>query len=126
MTISIALPSKGRLKEASIETFENAGFQLELPENARSYQGQLNGAGLPANGVEIKFLSASEIARELIKGTVHAGITGEDLARETNPKADEHLTFAKKLGFGYADVVLAVPQSWIDVENMADLDDVGS
>jgi len=123
--LTIALPSKGRLKENAIELFAKAGFEIRLPENARSYQGSLQGVeGIEA--IDVAFLSASEIARELVSGNIHAGITGEDLARETIDSADEYLDFAVKLGFGHADVVIGVPDAWVDVETMADLDDVAA
>lgn len=125
MSLTIALPSKGRLKEKAVALFADAGFDLRLPEDERSYQGSLHGVpGIEA--IEVAFLSASEIARELVNGTIHAGITGEDLSRETIADADEHLDFAVKLGFGHADVVIAVPEAWFDVETMADLDDVAA
>lgn len=123
--LTIALPSKGRLKENAIELFEKAGFELRLPENARSYQGSLHGVE-DVDSIDVAFLSASEIARELVSGNIHAGITGEDLARETINEADDYLDFALKLGFGHADVVIGVPDAWVDVETMADLDDVAA
>ena len=125
MTLTIAVPSKGRLKEKAVALFGEAGLSLQLPEDARSYQGSLTGL---ANGssADVLFLSASEIARELSNGNIHAGITGEDLARETIADADEHLEFAVKLGFGHANVVIAVPDAWWDVNTMADLDDVAA
>ena len=123
--LTIALPSKGRLKENAVELFSKAGFELRLPENARSYQGSLHGIE-EEGAIDVAFLSASEIARELVNGNIHAGITGEDLARETINNADDYLDFSVKLGFGHADVVIGVPDSWVDVETMADLDDVAA
>lgn len=122
MTLTIALPSKGRLKEAAIGAFENAGYKIKLPDDSRSYRGSV--VGQP--DLEIAFLSASEIARELIAGKIALGVTGEDLARETTANADQYLSFKAKLGFGHAKVVVAVPMAWIDVETMADLDDVAA
>jgi ATP phosphoribosyltransferase len=122
MTITIAIPSKGRLKEQSLQVFADAGLAVALPPDQRSYRGTIPALA----GVEIAFLSASEIARELIAGTVHLGITGTDLARESIANADAFLDFAAPLGFGHADVVVAVPDAWIDVETMADLDDVAA
>lgn len=126
MTLTIAIPSKGRLKEKSVALFAQAGFDLRLPEDARSYQGSLHGVEDSAAPVDVLFLSASEIARELVNGNIHAGITGEDLARETIADADRYLDFAVRLGFGHANVVIAVPEAWHDVETMADLDDVAA
>ncbi|MCB1384717.1 MAG: ATP phosphoribosyltransferase [Nitratireductor sp.] len=122
MTITLALPSKGRLKEQTLALLARAGFDIELPQDARSYRGAVN--GLPE--LEIAFLSASEIARELIAGKIALGVTGEDLARESVAEADKALAFRAKLGFGAADVVVAVPEAWIDVGTMADLDDVAA
>ena len=123
--LTIALPSKGRLKENAVELFTKAGFELRLPKDKRSYQGSLHGVS-GAQSIDVLFLSASEIARELVSGNIHAGITGEDLARETINNADNVLDFAVKLGFGHADVVIGVPDAWIDVNCMADLDDVAA
>lgn len=122
MSITLAIPSKGRLKEQTLEVFESAGFPVEQPGDPRAYRGRLKGI----EDVEVAFLSASEIARELIAGNVELGVTGEDLARETVAASDAKLDFRVCLGFGHADVVVAIPDSWVDVETMADLDDVAA
>ena len=122
MTLSIAVPSKGRLKERTLEVFAEAGLIIEEPEDARAYQSKVRGR----DDIDILFLSASEIARELANGSIHMGVTGEDLARETIAQTDEIVEFIAPLGFGHADVVVAVPNAWIDVKTMADLDDVAS
>ncbi|MDD9910455.1 MAG: ATP phosphoribosyltransferase [Ahrensia sp.] len=121
MSITIAVPSKGRLKDKTLQLLERAGLPVAPPAE-RSYQTIVDGR----SDIEIAFLSASEIARELARGTVQMGVTGEDLARETVAKPDDMFDFPVKLGFGGADVVVAVPQSWIDVSTMADLDDVAA
>lgn len=118
----VAVPSKGRLEDATRQAFAAAGLQMERPGGARSYQGDI--ATLP--GVSVRFLPASEIARELIRGAVHVGVTGADLIHETSEKGPEAVVFASPLGFGGADVVIAVPDAWIDVTSMRDLADVAS
>jgi ATP phosphoribosyltransferase len=60
----------------------------------------------------------------LAQGAVHLGITGEDLVREKIPDAERRVVLVEGLGFGHANVAVAVPQAWIDVHSMADLDDV--
>jgi ATP phosphoribosyltransferase len=120
--LTIAVPSKGRLQENAFSFFARAGLPLSQSRGARDYRGVI--AGLP--GVEILFLSASEIARELAQGGAHFGITGEDLIRESIADADSKLDMLTPLGFGHANVVVAVPQAWIDVRSMADLEDVAS
>jgi ATP phosphoribosyltransferase len=119
-TITIGIPSKGRLMEASAEIFAKAGMPIERTGSDRGYRGRV--AGLP--NVEVAFLSASEIALYLKDGKIDAGITGEDLLRETIPPTDESVTVAHRLGFGPANVVVAVPACWLDVAAMADLDEV--
>jgi len=116
----IAVPSKGRLQENADAFFARAGLAVTRSRGSRDYRGVIAGIG----GVEVLFLSPSEITRELAAGAVHMGITGEDLVREMIPGADDAVELVTPLGFGGANVVVAVPQMWIDVRTMADLDDV--
>jgi ATP phosphoribosyltransferase len=118
----IAVPAKGRLQENTEAFFARAGLALTKPRGARDYRGTV--AGMP--DVEVAYLSASESAAQLAQGTVHLGITGEDLLREMIPDADRRIVLIEGLGFGFANVVVAVPQAWIDVRSMADLDDVAT
>ncbi len=116
----LAVPSKGRLQENSEAFFTRAGLALAKPRGARDYRGTISGL----DNVEIAYLSASEIASQLARGAVHLGVTGEDLVRESIVDADKRVLLIDTLGFGSANVVVAVPQAWIDVRTMADLDDV--
>lgn len=118
--LTLAVPSKGRLQEQVQSYFADAGFAMKQAAGARGYRATL--AGIP--GIDVRLLSASEIAAALIAGDVHLGVTGEDLIRENALALDGTIKLIKPLGFGFADVVVAVPQAWIDVSTMADLDDV--
>jgi len=118
----LAVPSKGRLQENANAFFARAGLPVQSSGSERSYRGRI--AGLP--DVEIAYLSASEITRELAAGTVHLGVTGRDLVEEEVPDFADRLDLVLPLGFGHADVVVAVPEAWIDVRTMADLDDVAA
>jgi len=120
--ITIALPSKGRMKEDASAIFERAGLPIVAVGNERSYRGKVDGH----DDIEIAFLSASEIAREIGAGTVDFGVTGEDLIREGLADADRKVEISARLGFGHADVVVAVPEIWLDVDTMADLGDVAA
>lgn len=122
MTLVLALPSKGRLKEQAIERFARAGLDVQLPSDPRSYRGRIEGD----LAIDVAFLSASEIAQELGQGSVDLGVTGEDLVRETLADWEARVAIEARLGFGAADVVVAVPDVWLDVETMADLDDVAA
>lgn len=122
MSVTLALPSKGRLKEQTLAVLEKAGYKVILPDDDRNYRARVEGE----DDLDILFLSASEIARELGYGSVDMGVTGEDLVRETLAHADERVAIEAELGFGHADVVVAVPEVWRDVTSMADLDDVAA
>ena len=118
----LAVPSKGRLQENAIAFFARAGLEFVQGRGARDYRGAI--VDLP--GVEVAFLSASEIVGQLAAGSAHFGVTGEDLVREHVADADQRLALLAPLGFGRAHVVVAAPQAWIDVRTMADLEDVAA
>ncbi len=118
----LAVPSKGRLQENAAHFFARAGMPLEQPGGVRDYRGRLPGF----DTLEIAFLPVSEIAMQLADGYAHLGVAGEDLLREAMSDADARLVFLAPLGFGNADVVVAVPRAWIDVRTMADLEDVAA
>ena len=122
MPLILAVPSKGRLQENASAFFGRAGLKLAQGAGARDYRGQL--IGVP--DVEVRYLSASEIAAQLASGAAHLGVTGEDLIRETLPDVRDQVELLTPLGFGNATVVVAVPQAWIDVRDMSDLDEVAA
>src|ERR1700690_3117169 len=113
----LAVPLKGRLQENAEAFFTRAGLALAKPRGSRDYRGTISGL----DNVEVAYLSASEIASQLARGAAHLGITGEDLVREGIEDADQRVAMIEPLGFGSANVVVAVPQAWIDVRTMADL-----
>ena len=115
----IAIPSKGRLKEQVEAWLADCGIELVVNGGARGYQADLK--GLP--GAQVRLLSASDIADALGAGEIHLGVTGEDLLRERGD-LDRRILLLRALGFGRADLVVAAPKSWLDVDTMADLEEV--
>lgn len=118
----IGIPSKGRLQENAFAFFARAGLTVHQPRGNRDYRGAVQ--GMP--GIEIAFLSASEIVGELARGAVHFGVTGADLIEESLPEPARAVELLTPLGFGHANVVVAVPEAWIDVHAMSDLEDVAA
>jgi len=118
--LTLAIPSKGRLKEQWNAKLAAAGLTLTQVSGARGYRAIVEGI----SGIDVMLLASSEIAAALVSGDVHLGVTGEDLIREAAPDLTGRVTLVKPLGFGFADVVVAVPRAWIDVFTMADLDDI--
>ena len=115
----LAVPSKGRLEENAAALFDKAGIKLKRA-GARGYTGTVKGI----DDIEVQYLSASEIAARLADGSIHFGITGEDLLREEVPDLNSAVQLVLPLGFGRADVVVAIPDGWVDVRSMADLAEV--
>lgn len=116
----IAVPSKGRLKEQVDGWLADCGIPLQVSGGSRGYVADLK--GLP--GAQVRLLSAGDIAEALDTGEVHLGVTGEDLLRERGPDVDSRVLLLRPLGFGRADLVVAAPKSWLDVDTMEDLEEV--
>ena len=116
----IALPSKGRLKEQVEDWLADCGLELSASGGARGYLASLKGLA----GAQVRLLSAADIADALDAGEAHVGVTGEDLLRERGEALDGRVLLLRALGFGRADLVVAAPKSWLDVETMADLEEV--
>ena len=118
--ITIGLPSKGRLKEDSIRFFENKNLKLTSNGGERNYFAQIE--NLP--NAKVIYLHAKEIIQRLGDGTIDIGISGLDLLRESSINLQKKIEVKKKLNFGFADVVVAVPDDWIDVQTIADLEEI--
>jgi len=118
MTIRLGVPSKGRLMENTFDWFAKRGITLQLSANDREYAGLVKGA----DGIELVLLSAGEIPRELAAGRIHLGVTGTDVVQDRLVAWDNQVEPLAELGFGQADLVLAVPAAWVDVDTLDDLD----
>ncbi len=118
MSVRLGVPSKGRLMEKTFQWFGARGVTLGRTASDREYAGVVEGAG----DVEMVLLSAGEIPRELAAGHIHLGVTGTDLVRENLGNWEDRVEELAELGFGHADLVLAVPQAWVDVGTLDDLD----
>lgn len=118
MTIKIGVPSKGRLMEKTFDWFGARGVELSRSDSEREYAGAVKGV----DGVELVLLSAGEIPRELTAGRIHLGVTGTDLIREKLSNWEQRVEELALLGFGHADLIIAVPDFWVDVRTLDDLD----
>ena len=116
--IKLGIPSKGRLMEQCFDWFASRGVTLRRAGTDREYAGAVEGA----DGLELVLLSAGEIPRELAAGRIHLGVTGSDLVRDTLADWDRQVAELAPLGFGRADLVIAVPSCWTDVDTLDDLD----
>jgi ATP phosphoribosyltransferase len=116
--LKIGVPSKGRLMEKTFDWFGARGVTMRQTGAEREYSGAVDGV----DGVELVLLSAGEIPRELSAGRIHLGVTGSDLVRDKLADWDAQVVELAPLGFGHADLIIAVPSVWIDVDTIDDLD----
>ncbi len=118
MSLKLGVPSKGRLMEKTFSWFEKRGVTLSRTGSDREYAGAVDGI----DGVSLVLLSAGEIPRELAAGRIHLGVTGTDLVHEKLPRWEQQVEEVERLGFGQADLIIAVPACWVDVDTLDDLD----
>lgn len=114
--IRLGVPSKGRLMEQCFDWFAARGVRLSRAGSDREYAGRVEGA----ENVSLVLLSAGEIPRELQAGRIHLGVTGTDLIREKLAGWRSHVEELAPMGFGHADLILAVPACWSDCETLDD------
>jgi len=115
--IRLGVPSKGRLMEQTFDWFAERGVRLSRAGSEREYAGRVEGA----ENVSLVLLSAGEIPRELRAGRIHLGVTGTDLIREKLAGWRSHVEELAPMGFGHADLILAVPACWSDCDDLDDL-----
>lgn len=120
MRLRLGIPSKGRLQDQTVAWLGARGVTVERSRAGREYAGRVAGVA----GVELVLLAAAEVPRELAAGRLHLGVTGQDLVREEIAGWRDRLVELAPMGFGHADLVVAVPAFWTDVADMHDLDAV--
>jgi ATP phosphoribosyltransferase len=108
--------------EKTFDWFGQRGITLSRTGSDREYAGTVNGV----DGISLVLLSAGEVPRELAAGRLHLGVTGTDLVQETLPLWEQQIDLVQELAFGHADLVLAVPMAWTDVDTLDDLDAVAA
>jgi len=118
--ITIGLPSKGRLKDKSIDFFNKKNLKILQSDKERNYFASIENKP----NLKIIYLHAKEIIQRLGDGTLDIGISGLDLLYESEKSLQDKISIKKKLNFGGANLVVAVPNDWIDVQTIADLEEV--
>ena len=118
--ITIGLPSKGRLKDKSIAFFDNRGLKVLQNRKERNYFAKIENKP----NIKIIYLHAKEIIQRLGDGTLDVGISGLDLLNESEKNLQDKISIKQKFNFGEANLVVAIPDDWIDVQTIADLEEV--
>ena len=118
--ITIGLPSKGRLKDKSVAFFNDRGLKVLQSKKERNYFATIENKP----NIKIIYLHAKEIIQRMGDGTLDIGISGLDLLSESEKNLQDKINIKQKLEFGEANLVVAVPNDWIDVQTVADLEEV--
>ena len=121
--LRIAVPSKGRLMQDTFQWFGARGVGMAQSGAEREYAGTVQGL---AGGAELVLMAAGEIPQALAAGQVHLGVTGSDLVEDRLPDWQRQVASLARLGFGQADLIVAVPVVWVDVASLDDLDAVAA
>ena len=118
--INIGLPSKGRLKHDTINIFKNKKLNIYSERGERDLIGYIK--KIP--NIKIIYLHARECIEQLSLGNIDIGFSGYDLLKESEINIQNKILINKKYNFGNANLVLAIPDLWIDVQTLLDLDEV--
>ena len=116
--IKIGLPSKGRLKEESLKIFKKN--KLSIKDSKRKYLSEIKNFSIN----EVIFSHAREIVERLADNSLDVGISGFDLLKESLPGIKKNIQVFSRLNFGFANLIVAVPNAWIDVQTIADLEEI--
>jgi len=118
--INIGLPSKGRLKHETINIFKKNKLNIYSERGKRDLFGHIK----KLDNVKIIYLHARECIEQLSLGNIDIGFSGYDLLKESEINIQKKILISKKYDFGNANLVLAIPDLWIDVQTLLDLDEV--
>ena len=118
--INIGLPSKGRLKHDTINIFKKNKLNICSERGERDLFGHIK----KLTNVKIIYLHAREIIQRLGEGSLDFGFSGFDLLKESEINVQNKISVSKKYNFGKAKLVVAIPDEWIDVQTIADLEEI--
>ena len=118
--INIGIPSKGRLRKDVLNIFKNKRLNLISERGKRDLIGSIKNI----KNVKILYLHAREIVERLGDASLDIGFSGYDLLRESEVNTQKKINVIKKYEFGKANLVVAIPDPWIDVQTVADLEEI--
>ena len=118
--INIGIPSKGRLRKDVLKIFKKKKLNLVSERGERDLIGSIKNK----KNIKILYLHAREIIERLGDNSLDIGFSGFDLFKESEINTQKKINVNKKLSFGKADLVVAIPDPWIDVQTIADLEEI--
>ncbi len=118
--INIGVPSKGRLRKNILEIFKKNKLNLISERGERDLLGSIEGL----SNIKVLYLHAREIVERLGDGSLDLGFSGYDLLKESEINIQKKINVIKSYNFGKAKLVIAIPDPWIDVQTVADLEEI--
>ncbi len=118
--INIGIPSKGRLRKDVLNIFKKKKLKLISERGERDLIGSIKSK----SNIKILYLHAREIIQRLGDGSLDIGFSGFDLLKEGEINIQKKIKLIKKYEFGKATLVVAIPDPWIDVQTVADLEEI--
>jgi ATP phosphoribosyltransferase len=118
--INIGIPSKGRLKKDVLNIFKKNKLKLISERGERDLFGSIKNK----KNIKVVYLHAREIIQRLGDGSLDLGFSGFDLLKESEISIQNKINVSKKYNFGKATLVVAIPDEWIDVQTIADLEEI--
>ncbi|MDC1166780.1 ATP phosphoribosyltransferase [Candidatus Pelagibacter sp.] len=118
--INIGIPSKGRLRKDVLNIFKKNKLKLISERGERDLFGSIKNK----KNIKVVYLHAREIIQRLGDGSLDLGFSGFDLLRESEINTQNKISVTKKYNFGKATLVVAIPDEWIDVQTIADLEEI--
>ena len=119
-TINIGIPSKGRLRKDVLKIFKKKKLNLISERGERDLLGSIK----QYKNIKILYLHAREIIERLGDGSLDIGFSGFDLLKESEINTQKKINVLKRYNFGKATLVVAIPDPWIDVQTIADLEEI--
>ena len=118
--INVGVPSKGRLRKDVLNIFKKNKLTIISERGERDLLGSLK----QYKNVRILYLHAREIIERLGDGSLDMGFSGFDLLKESEINTQKKINVLKRYEFGKATLVVAIPDPWIDVQTVADLEEI--
>ena len=118
--LNIGVPSKGRLRKDVLNIFKKNKLNLISERGERDLLGSIK----QYKNIKILYLHAREIIERLGDGSLDMGFSGFDLLKESEINTQKKINVLKRYDFGKATLVVAIPDPWIDVQTVADLEEI--
>ena len=118
--INIGIPSKGRLRKDILKIFKKNKLNLVSERGERDLLGSIKQLKM----LKFYIFMQEKLVERLGDGSLDLGFSGYDLLKESEVNIQNKINVTKRYDFGKATLVVAIPDPWIDVQTVADLEEI--